>query len=525
MMTVVRDELSRMIDDALPSSWTGGCLWYGRMACAFAVLLLLGLTGCSSEGGVVGSGISSVQGNVIDVQLDTGSEGEGGGGSGAAGNGVVPVLVSIDDTQLETLTDVDGQFSLDGDFSGTVTVRFKNPNDGESLGTLSLEVAPGATVFLRDVEIRRDLDLADAVMVGAPLQLNLAGTVSETDCANGVVVVVDDTVQRKAFTLRLNAATDLVDSKDNLLGCADLVRGAAVVLEEGILDLEDRSITAVRLVLEPGKRPVLRTEIQVARRGVVLRAECERGSVIYIVDSQLQDLVRVELTPATRLACVNEISCSCNDLRFGKVVEVRGVRRLAHAGTLVAEDVLVKPNPAQVLSRVLTADIADIDCAAMTALIIDVQLADPLLGETPADLPPVEVQLSPETKYLCGNRHPRECACDDLGRRYRVKLEAQIPLNGGPFRVLTVTVVAEPRISVRGEVVAINCHSGRIEIRSGFGKRLLVRISPQTVIHHVNDEMLSCYDLAINRTVSVAGAFLDRPGLALPVILADEIVL
>jgi len=422
----------------------------GWLSCVL-ILLLWGITGCSSEGGVVGSGISSLQGNVIDVQLAVEDDAAAADGEGAGGleGDLDTVLVSIDETDLETLTDVDGFFSLDGSFSGAVTVRFRNPDDGELLGTFPLDIAPGATVFLRDVEIRLDLDLDDSVIVSEPLHLNLAGTVSEIDCANGVMLVSGDPPGNSQFTLHVTADTELVDSKDNPLSCSDLMLGENVVLEEGIVSLADRSIQAVKLVADPEGPPPRRTEIKVRRRGVVLRAECERGQVIYIADTKHHDLVRVEITPETRLTCPNIQACGCDDIAFGDVAEVWGVRQLVHADSLVAEEIRFEPNPDQFVRRVLTGDIRNIDCTGGTATIVDVHLADALLGERLPDLLPVEVKLLPETTYRCGNGMGHSCRCEDIGARYRVEIEALIPIDGGPIQTLNVKVMGRPRIHLR----------------------------------------------------------------------------
>ena len=337
----------------------------GWLPCVL-LLFLWGLAGCSSEGGVVGSGISSLQGNVIEVQLaveddDAAADGEG---AGASVGDLDTVLVSIDDTDLETLTDVDGFFSLDGDFSGAVTVRFKNPDDGELFGTFPLDIAPGATVFLRDVEIRLDLDLDEPVIVNEPLHMNLAGTLSEIDCANGVLLVSGDPPGNSQFTLLVSADTELVDTEDVPLDCSDLTLGENVILEEGVVSLSDRTIDAVRLVADPEGRPPSRMEIRVRRRGVVLRAECEHGQVIHIADTKHHDLVRVEIVPETRLTCPNIQACGCDDIAFGDVAEVWGVRQLVRADSLVAEEIKVEPNPDQFVRRVLTGDIKSITVRA-----------------------------------------------------------------------------------------------------------------------------------------------------------------
>jgi hypothetical protein len=79
------------------------------------VLLLALLAGCAGAegGGPIGTGItSSVAGNVVAVVDD-------GGASEAAALAVPAVAVSIDEAPgVATITDADGNFTLEGDFSG-----------------------------------------------------------------------------------------------------------------------------------------------------------------------------------------------------------------------------------------------------------------------------------------------------------------------------------------------------------------------------------------------------------------------
>lgn len=486
------------------------------------LLLFLSVIGCSSEGGVVGTGISSLQGNVIDVQLDGGTSGFGGGSGGSAGT--VPVLVSIDGTELETTTDVDGYFALSGALSGAVTVRFSDLQNRELLGTLVVEIAPGATVFLRDVEIRRDLEIEQPVIVGEPLHLNLAGTLSDVDCGGGTVAVTTDPPQRKAFMLRLTAATELVDTRSKPLGCTDLVRGNGALLEEGLVDPGELGIRVVRLVVSSGKHPPRQDEIRVVRRGVVLRTECTRGRLMHLLDSRLDDLVRVELGEMTRLDWQGHQRCTCADIRLGHFAEVRGVRRLARPDSIVAERVYLEDNPAPFLERTVTADVATIDCAAGAAKLLDVRLADPMIGELPSDLPLMDVTLLPTTVYLCGGRNPHPCACEDVGRRYRVELDARVPLAGGSLLARVVRVIAAPRASLQGDVQSIDCQHGWTVVRTRAGDRVAVKMSAATRIRDGTRVPVSCLEVAPGQAVRVGGTALERSDLVTPAILADEIL-
>ena len=153
------------------------------------------------------------------------------------------------------------------------------------------------------------------------------------------------------------------------------------------------------------------------------------------------------------------------------------------------------------------------------------KLADALLGERLPDLLPVEVKLSPETTYHCGNGMGHSCRCEDIGARYRVEIDALIPITGGPIQALNMQVIAMPLVSVQGAVVETECVAGRMVIERGRNERFDVEISPQTRIYHGNNDGLDCLDIRIDAPVRVRGRLFESPGLPRPVILADEIML
>src|SRR2546422_9392214 len=96
-----------------------------------SLVLLLGAAvclSCTSGGGPVGTGISSISGNVVDVQTDMGAAASS--GSAAA---LPRIQVSIDGLpDVSTMADAIGNFELSGDFTGTITLRFTVPEFMES---------------------------------------------------------------------------------------------------------------------------------------------------------------------------------------------------------------------------------------------------------------------------------------------------------------------------------------------------------------------------------------------------------
>jgi hypothetical protein len=477
----------------------------------FAAYLVWSLTGCagSSEGGVVGSGISTVQGNVIDVELSVDTEGNG------TGEELDPVLVRVEEAELETLTDQEGNFELSGDLAGSVTVSFSDPETRDTIGSVEVEVPAGSTVFLRDVEVRRDRQ--PSVVLPAPLQFNLLGTVVVLDCTSALIVVEDESGSR--FPLRLRMTTQITNPTGGALTCEQIQIGNQIAVEEGVVDITNREIDAVKLVINPMRRqdeePL---EIRVRRRGVLLATDCDRRLLAF-QDSELGDPVQVELRPETQLICEDQPQkeCGCEDLAFGDLLVVEGIRRRDQRSRIIAARIVVTPTPQQV-SVTLIGEIAQIDCAAQTLHADKLRLAG-----RPASDRSISVDLA-EAMFRCRALQLEDCACEDFGPRDLIELVVEVVEPPGPAPATQVTLLATARTRLSARATMIDCLGRRLVVETGSGEQISVVLQSSTMIHLANGNRATCRQIGSGASLSVEGTIARRP-LNGPVLIADRITI
>lgn len=200
------------------------------------------LTSCGSEGGVVGSGISStISGNVVEVR------------EGPQPLADVPrLIVRLEEFDgVEDSTADDGSFQLSGEFAGPVVVRFENLS-GRFLARLPLDVPAGATVEVEDIEI--DPALPNGARPREVRQRNFVGRVFEVNCALSGFVLDDD--RSRPFRVRILPDTVIrLRPGDRAGTCADIRRGDFARVEGVVVPEGAGVVLNARLVVVGPNRP------------------------------------------------------------------------------------------------------------------------------------------------------------------------------------------------------------------------------------------------------------------------------
>ena len=300
------------------------------------------LAGCASEGGVTGSGISSVSGNVIQVSED------------AAAALPFPIRVTVAELPSATaVTDAAGAFALSGDFSGAITLEFVNAADGTAIGPLALEVPAGSSTVLENIEIRLAAPPPQRVRPRAIRQLDVFGTLDLAECdaaGGGVLLVRDDGRPARQFLITLTPETAIARRDGAPLACADLLGGRRPQVQvEGLLRAADLTIIAVQVTVG-GPRPS-RPPDELPRperlQGVATTVACGRG---IIEMTQLLEAERVRRTlrldDATSVRCAGTppVPCACADIAAGDGLAVSGILRPDRPGLVDAEVIVVTPS-------------------------------------------------------------------------------------------------------------------------------------------------------------------------------------
>lgn len=390
----------------------------------FLALFLAALVGCaSSEGGVVGSGISSVSGNVTLVQDEETTDGV------AAGVLPIPVRVAIVEAAIEGDADADGNFELTGEFSGQVTLRFFDASTEGRLGDFSLEVPVGSTTILQNIEIsRRTMTVRPEIVQ----QMDFLGRIEMAECeadGTGMLLVNEGASGNgRQFLVRLLAATELRRPDGQILLCQDL-RPRDLVLLDGAL-LSDLTVAAFRLTVSPSQRPMPGAVIRpIDVRGRVTRINCSAGGM-EVEDLRLDRPRRqqIRFAPETRFVCLDpdERACACEEVQPGNLVVVDGTIRVDRPGVIDAALVTASTGERPVS---FVGDVLRTFCA------------EGIVQVERNDRNRVLLRLSPMTSVLCGDP-PLSCGCEEIATGSVISVE-------GTVRVERPGVVDATRIRVR----------------------------------------------------------------------------
>lgn len=127
--------------------------------------------GLGIDGGRSGTGIlASVRGNVVSTAMPSA--------------GVAGIRVTIEGTELQSVTDQSGLFLLEGEIEGEQTLVFEDDDSPASAST-TVFVPTGGLVDLTDV----DVDFENAEVMEGDSIVEFEGTIEGIDCAAGTILV------------------------------------------------------------------------------------------------------------------------------------------------------------------------------------------------------------------------------------------------------------------------------------------------------------------------------------------------
>lgn len=319
-----------------------------------ALVLLVCLAGCAgggiaADGGPIGTGITaSVAGNVVAVVASSDT-------AQATAVALPEVTVSIDEVPgAETTTDAEGNFALDGDFAGALTVRFRS---GDVEGTQSVDVPTGALVVLADVVVA-----PGTVDAEAGRQVGFLAHVLRTDCTAGTLVVEDDRKDARQFLVQLVDDTRLVRRDGGSASCGDVAVGARVAID-GVFSPDSGTgsvVTALSITLDAqrGTRPDVVEDVPFA--GFVALVRCDAGTLT-VADADQRTRVRIGADTIIRNR--SGAALDCGDVGVGDRVAGLGRLRVKQAGAIDATSIVVGTGASAVDVRV-SGEVIGKDCAA-----------------------------------------------------------------------------------------------------------------------------------------------------------------
>jgi len=295
------------------------------------ILSLLALAGCSADGGPVGTGITSsaITGNVVAVETGAAAEGHG-------ARLDVTVRVTLDEVPgIEDTTDENGNFELEGDFSGPLTLRFAT---AAVEATQAIDIPTGSTTVLEDITVR-----PQRIETASVRQLGFLGRIDVADCTDGTLLVNDRRVQPRQFLVRIVSETLIEHHFGEQLDCTDLVPTTFVEVQ-GIVR-GDRTIEALAITVSPPPPPPQPPAVRRVRfSGNVTLIDC-RGGVLLLGSPAGRS--RLHLRPSTQYlredAAMNRVPSTCSAIAIGDRVQGSGLLRIAAPGAIEADLVISRP--------------------------------------------------------------------------------------------------------------------------------------------------------------------------------------
>jgi len=321
------------------------------MRSLLALLLLAAATACGGSGGAaidggpIGTGITtSIVGNVVDVGAEPPTS---------------PITVTIDEVPgLESTSDADGNFALEGDFAGALTLRFAT---AAFTVAQALDVPSGSLLVLADVELS-----PGGVEVQAGRQVGFVGRVRSVDCAGGSLAVADRREPANLFTVVLLPESRFVRRDGTAATCGD-VRDGDQIGVDGLVRLRRRSVVlALQLTLAAEPQPPAPVR-EVPFIGQVVAVDCARGALALAGE---EERTRLRLSAATTLRRADGTPLECPDLRLGDRTSGVGQVTLRNPGVVHATTLVVEgPGPAATVR--VAGFVAEVDCRARVLVLAE----------------------------------------------------------------------------------------------------------------------------------------------------------
>lgn len=395
-----------------------------RVCGAIWLLACAALLGCASEGGVTGTGLSAISGNIAVVSEP----------SALRADPILPFPVRVSIAEfpgIESTTDADGTFELAGAFSGAITLRFADADDGMDLGPLNLEVPAGSQTVLENIEIRTDAPPPERVQPAAVRVFDLFGRADLVECnsdGTGILLVTDSGHPPRQYMVRLTADTDVVARDGAALTCADIGQSGPVRVD-GLLRRRDQTVIALLVVVAPPRPPRPGPSPRPERAGGVVDAvSCDRG-LVQIDQRNLADPVRrvIRLTDSTEFRCGADVPapCDCSAIAVGASLAVDGMIFPARPGQIQADVVFLGTTS---VSVDMVGTITHLACQINALAIQNIES-----GQS------ARVALAADTDIVC--RADLPCGCQDLHRGDTVRVQGQRPAEGGPIAADHITVL------------------------------------------------------------------------------------
>jgi len=203
-------------------------------------------------------------------------------------------------------TDPNGFFAITGPFSGPITVSFGN---GSQSFTVNIDVPPGATVILRDIDLRHDGSAHPG-----NVDVHLRGTIVGASCASSPqTLTIAPSGGGSDVTFDLDANTRIKVDGQRGKTCADLAGASGELARVEAVNQSNGTLLAERVNVRPTESG---EQDEVEFRGAVIATSCPDSITVTRSDGQS---VIVDLTTSTEIE--DGGTCAC---LAGQHVKVEG---------------------------------------------------------------------------------------------------------------------------------------------------------------------------------------------------------